>query len=184
MAHLQNDKYSIKSQLASATNPPTTLQSSPKLHTADRIYMPEYYDYFLQTVDKEIKYEGDLLRKIKRRIEDYKSQKSGRKGAQGEVRPPSHNAFTGHTVRQSHSRNRTSGQVNMSTNDGKAYKRYVNSASTSLRQTLKMKTSSFSIDFPKKENNNRCFSREISNILLNSTTPSLKVEDEFENLAT
>ena len=37
--------------------------------------MPEHYNYFMSTVEKELQHESNVFKKIKKKIDDYKSQK-------------------------------------------------------------------------------------------------------------
>jgi hypothetical protein len=154
----------------SASNSKTTL--------TEKIYMPEYYDYFLRSVEREIRHEGVLLSRIKRSIQGHKSQKGSRKGCPDEVNTLSHNTLTNPSPSLSRVRNNTAGRVRSPPASGKPGKRYKNSASGSLRATLKLKASSFSTEFPQKEGNTRCLSREISNILLNAR-PSMKADQSY-----
>ena len=41
-------------------------------HSASKIYNPSYYNYFLNSIEKEIKHEGTLLKRIKRKIDHFK----------------------------------------------------------------------------------------------------------------
>jgi hypothetical protein len=43
-----------------------------------KIHAPEHYNYFMHTIEKEIKHETHTFRKIKRKIDDYKTRKESR----------------------------------------------------------------------------------------------------------
>jgi hypothetical protein len=71
----QASRFSIKQRLRSANNslkepsPPHYSQSTRK------ILVPEHYNYFLNSVEKELKHESHIYHRIKRKIEDYRTQK-------------------------------------------------------------------------------------------------------------
>jgi hypothetical protein len=108
MSEQSPDKYSIKQRLVYILSTPTTpLPSTPKIVPTQEIFRPQHYDYFLRTVDKEIKHEGDLLTRIQRTIQTRKSQKRGQNEPQNEVKNMAHNALTNRFAKRSHNRNKT-----------------------------------------------------------------------------
>jgi hypothetical protein len=116
--------------------------------------MPEFHNYFLHTIEKEIKHEGNLLKRIKRKIEDFKEKKVEKKRIKNARHHYSHLMFTSQSLRKTHTQ-KTPNELSPSAPFEELQKRYMNSATSSARETLKVKTSSFSTNFPNKQTNNR-----------------------------
>ena len=61
-------QISIKKRLKSAKIDNNSYSPQAILTPDNKIYMPEEYNYFTHAIDKEIKHEGSILRRIKQQI--------------------------------------------------------------------------------------------------------------------
>jgi len=99
-------RFSIKQRLKSANNSLAQEASSPHTSSSPNILVPEHYNYFINTINKEIRHEEFLCKNIRKKIDNFKTKELKVKSHVKNGFVYSHKAFVSSSLKHSLFQNR------------------------------------------------------------------------------